>query len=135
MDFLGIALSEIGSVSERTVDRLVNPHVSGLPPFLSKKSGLNLGFMIAQYTAASLVSENKVLAFPSSVDSIPTSAGQEDHVSMGMISARNAWKILQNVENVLAIEMICSAQGIDFHTHSPGVGTRAAYRTIRANIK
>jgi histidine ammonia-lyase len=135
MDFLGIALSEIGSVSERTVDRLVNPHVSGLPPFLAKKSGLNSGFMIAQYTAASLVSENKVLAFPSSVDSIPTSAGQEDHVSMGTISARNAWKILQNVENVLAIEMICSAQGIEFHAHSPGKGTRVAYRTIRKHIK
>jgi len=135
MDFLGIALSEIGSVSERTVDRLVNPHVSGLPPFLAKKSGLNSGFMIAQYTAASLVSENKVLAFPSSVDSIPTSAGQEDHVSMGTISARHAWKILQNVENVLAIEMICAAQGVDFHHHSPGVGTKAAYHTIRKHIK
>jgi len=135
MDFLGIALSEIGSVSERTVDRLVNPHLSGLPPFLVKKSGLNSGFMIAQYTAASLVSENKVLAFPSSVDSIPTSAGQEDHVSMGTISARNAWKILQNVENILAIEMLCSAQGIDFHAHSPGVGTKAAHRTIREHIK
>jgi histidine ammonia-lyase len=135
MDFLGIALAEIGSVSERTVDRLVNPHVSGLPPFLAKKSGLNSGFMIAQYTAASLVSENKVLAFPSSVDSIPTSAGQEDHVSMGTISARNAWKILQNVENVLAIEMICAAQGIDFHAHSPGAGTKAAYRTVRKHIK
>ena len=135
MDFLGIALSEIGSVSERTVDRLVNPYVSGLPPFLVKKSGLNSGLMIAQYTAAALVSENKVLAFPSSVDSIPTSAGQEDHVSMGTISARHAWRILQNVENILAIEMICSAQGIDFHALSPGKGTRAAYRTIREHIK
>jgi histidine ammonia-lyase len=135
MDFLGIALSEIANVSERTVDRLVNPHVSGLPPFLTKKSGLNSGFMIAQYTAASLVSENKVLAYPSSVDSIPTSAGQEDHVSMGTISARNAIKIMQNVENVLAIEMLCAAQGIDFHDYSPGAGTMAAHRIIRKHIK
>ena len=135
MDFLGIALSEIANISERTVDRLVNPYVSGLPPFLVKKSGLNTGFMIAQYTAAALVSENKVLAHPSSVDSIPTSAGQEDHVSMGTISARNAWKILKNVENVLTIEMICAAQGIDFLEYSPGAGTRIAHKAIRKHIR
>lgn len=135
MDFLGIALSEIANISERTIDRLVNPHVSGLPPFLSPNSGLNSGFMIAQYTAAALVSENKVLAHPSSVDSIPTSAGQEDHVSMGTISARNALKILKNVKNVLAIEILCAAQGIDFRKHSPGAGTRIAHRNIREQVK
>lgn len=91
--------------------------------------------MIAQYTAASLVSENKVLAYPSSVDSIPTSAGQEDHVSMGTISARNALKILKNVENVLAIEMLCAAQGIDFLKYPPGKGTKKAHETIRKYVK
>lgn len=134
MDFLGIALSEIADISERTVDRLVNPHVSGLPPFLSKETGLNSGFMIAQYTAAALVSENKVLAHPASVDSIPTSAGQEDHVSMGTIAARHAWEILKNVENVLAIEMLAAAQGIDFREPSPGTGTAAAHKLIRSVV-
>jgi len=135
MDFLGIALSEIANISERTIDRLVNPHVSGLPAFLSKKSGLNSGFMISQYTAASLVSENKVLAFPSSVDSIPTSAGQEDHVSMGTISARNAWKIIKNVEYVLSIEMMCAAQGIDFFKEKSGTGTGVSHGLIRKYVK
>ena len=134
MDFLGIALSEIGNISERTIDRLVNPHVSGLPSFLASKSGLNSGFMISQYTAAALVSENKVLAHPASVDSIPTSAGQEDHVSMGSISARHAWEILRNVENVLAIEMLSAAQGIDFHDLKPGKGAETAHRVIRKHV-
>jgi histidine ammonia-lyase len=134
MDYLGIALSEIGDISERTLDRLINPHVSGLPPFLVKKSGINTGFMITQYTAAALVSENKVFAHPASVDSIPTSAGQEDHVSMGTISARHAWEILKNTENVLAIEMLAAAQGIDFHDLQPGAGTRAAHAKIRSHV-
>lgn len=134
MDYLGIALSEIADISERTIDRLVNPYVSGLPPFLAPDSGLNSGFMITQYTAAALVSENKVLAHPASVDSIPTSAGQEDHVSMGSISARKAASIMQNVEYVLAIEMLCAAQGIDFHAYTPGRGTRAAHRFIRQHV-
>jgi histidine ammonia-lyase len=134
MDYCGIALAEIANISERTIDRLVNPHVSGLPPFLSKQSGLNSGFMIAQYTAAALVSENKVLAHPASVDSIPTSAGQEDHVSMGSIAAKHAWEILKNVENVLAIEMIAAAQGIDFHEFKPGKGSLAAHQKIREHI-
>ena len=134
MDFMGIALAEIASMSERTVDRLVNPHTSGLPPFLVENSGLNTGFMIAQYTAAALVSENKVLAHPSSVDSIPTSAGQEDHVSMGATAARHALDILRNVENVLAIEVLCAAQGMDFQTARPGAGTRAAHDAIRKQI-
>ncbi len=113
MDFLGIALSEIANISERRVNRLVNPDLSGLPAFLTKDSGLRSGLMIAQYTAAALVSENKVLAHPASVDSIPTSADQEDHVSMGTIAARKARKILDNVINVVAIELLCSTQGVD----------------------
>jgi histidine ammonia-lyase len=135
MDYLGIALSEIANISERTIDRLVNPHVSGLPPFLVRKSGLNSGFMVSQYTAAALVSENKVLAHPASVDSIPTSAGQEDHVSMGSVSALHASKILKNVENVLAIEILCAAQGIDFHLRlRPGKGTAAAHAVVRRHV-
>ncbi len=113
MDFLGIALSELANVSERRVNRLVNPHLSGLPAFLTTEGGIESGMMIAQYTAAALVSENKVLAHPASVDSIPTSADQEDHVSMGTIAARKACSILENVKNVIAIEYMCSAQGVD----------------------
>jgi histidine ammonia-lyase len=134
MDSLGMALAEIANLSERTVDRLVNPHLSGLPPFLVESSGINSGFMIAQYTAASLVSENKVLAHPSSVDSIPTSAGQEDHVSMGTTSARHARMILHNVQQVLAIELLCAAQGMDFCDESPAPATAAAHGRIRRDI-
>ncbi len=134
LDYTGIALSEIGSIAERTVDRLVNPHLSGLPPFLSSKNGLHSGLMITQYTAAALVSENKVLAHPASVDSIPTSANQEDHVSMGSISARHALEILGNVQNIVAIEFFAAAQGIDFHQLTPGTGTGAAHRFIRRQI-
>ena len=113
MDFLGIALSELANISERRINRLVNPHLSDLPAFLTTEGGLESGMMIAQYTAAALVSENKVLAHPASVDSIPTSADQEDHVSMGTIAARKASNILGNVKNVIAIEYMCAAQGID----------------------
>jgi len=113
MDFLGIALSELASISERRVNRLVNPHLSGLPAFLTTEGGLESGMMLAQYTAAALVSENKVLSHPASVDSIPTSADQEDHVSMGTIAARKASEILENVKKVIAIEYMCAAQGID----------------------
>ncbi len=135
LDFLGIALAEIGDISERTIDRLNNPHVSGLPPFLTDRSGLCSGYMIAQYTAAALVSENKSLAHPASVDSIPTSAGQEDHVSMGSIAARSAYEILRNVEQIIAIELLCASQGIDFQKPlRPGVGTNAAYRLIRDHV-
>lgn len=113
MDFLGIALSELANISERRINRLVNPHLSGLPAFLTTEGGLESGMMIAQYTAAALVSENKILAHPASVDSIPTSADQEDHVSMGTIAARKAASILENVKNVIAIEYMCAAQAID----------------------
>ena len=131
MDYLKTALAEIGNISERRINRLVDPHLSGLPAFLTKEGGVNSGLMIAQYTAASLVSENKVLVHPASADSIPTSANQEDHVSMGTIAARQAREILENVRYVLAIEMIAAAQGIDFLGEMPGRGTHPAYEQIR----
>jgi histidine ammonia-lyase len=114
LDFLGIAVHELSSISERRIERLVNPAISGLPAFLVEHGGLNSGFMIAHCTAASLVSENKVLCHPSSVDSISTSASKEDHVSMGGFSARKALQIVENVEKVLAIELLCACQGLDF---------------------
>lgn len=135
MDYLAIALAELASISERRVERMVNPNLSGLPSFLIKGGGLNSGFMIAQYTAAALVSENKVLAHPASVDSIPTSANKEDHVSMGTIAARKAASILENVKNVLAIELLCAAQALDLFTNlKPGRGTFAAYKIIRKHV-
>ena len=135
-DFLGIAVSEIGDFSERRTARMTDSKLSNLPPFLTKKSGLNSGFMTTQYTAAALASENKVLAHPASVDSIPTSANQEDHVSMGTIAARKAEEIIRNVEHIIAIEMICAAQGIEFHKPlKPGVGVQQAYKTIRKYVK
>lgn len=132
MDFAAIALSELANISERRIERLVNPAYSnGLPAFLTEHGGLNSGYMIAQYTAASIVSENKSLAHPASVDSIPTSAGQEDHVSMGTTAARKAWRILENVEKVFAIELLCAAQGLDFRELSPGKGVKIAHQTLR----
>jgi histidine ammonia-lyase len=113
LDFLGIATAELGSISERRTERLVNTALGGLPRFLTPRGGLHSGMMIAQYTAAALVSENKVLAHPASVDSIPTSANQEDHNSMGSIAARKLLSIVTNAERVLAIELLCAAQGID----------------------
>jgi histidine ammonia-lyase len=113
LDYLGILAAEWANISERRIERMVNPALSGLPPFLVEQGGLNSGLMLAQYTAASLVSENKVWAHPSSVDSIPTSANQEDHVSMGTTAGRKARLILSNLEKVLAIELICGAQAAD----------------------
>ncbi|MCL2573146.1 MAG: histidine ammonia-lyase [Defluviitaleaceae bacterium] len=135
-DFLGIAISEIANVSERRIERLVNPALSGLPAFLTENGGLNSGFMIAQYSAASLVSENKVLAHPASVDSIPSSAGQEDHVSMGTISARKAAEILFNAKRVIGIELVAACQAIDLGDGSKklGTGTSVAYDIIRKVI-
>jgi histidine ammonia-lyase len=141
MDFLAIALSELANISERRIERLVNGSLSGLPKFLTKNGGLNSGLMIAQYTAASIVSENKVLCHPASVDSIPTSANQEDHNSMGSISAQKAWKVLKNAQTVLAIELLCAAQGLDFVCRSKdgqrmkaGKGVEAAYHVMRGSI-
>ena len=134
-DFLGIALAEIADVAERRIERMVNSSLSGLPSFLVERGGVNSGFMIVQYTAAALVSENKVLAHPASVDSIPSSANQEDHVSMGTIAARKAREILGNVRRVLAIELMCACQAIDLRgDKGMGAGTRAVYERVRREI-
>ncbi|MBI3579437.1 MAG: histidine ammonia-lyase, partial [Ignavibacteriales bacterium] len=142
MDFLAIALAELANISERRIERLVNGSLSGLPRFLTDNGGLNSGLMIAQYTAASIVSENKVLCHPGSVDSIPTSANQEDHNSMGSISAQKAWRVLKNAQTVLAIELLCAAQGLDFtkklngeKAMKAGSGVEAAYSCVREHIK
>ncbi len=135
MDALAMAAAEFAGISERRIERLVNPMLSGLPAFLVADGGLNSGLMIAQYTAASLVSENKVLAHPACVDSIPTSANKEDHVSMGSISARKAREIVRNAEYVVAIELLCGAQAMDLFTNlKPGEGTLAAYRAVRQAV-
>ena len=135
MDYLKTALAEIGSISERRINRMLDAHLSELPPFLTAYPGVDSGLMITQYTAAALVSENKVLAHPACVDSIPTSANQEDHVSMGTIAARQAREILENVRHVIAIEMLVAAQGLDFlQPLEPGAGVRAAHQAIRAEV-
>jgi histidine ammonia-lyase len=133
LDTLKIALAELAGISERRIERMVNPTMSeGLPPFLAEDGGLNSGFMIPHYVAASLVAENKVLCHPASVDSIPTSAGQEDHVSMGATAAVHAWHVCGNVERVLAIELLCGAQGIDFLAPlRPGPGIAALHEALR----
>ena len=135
MDYLKIALAELGNISERRTSRLVDRSLSDLPAFLTAYPGVNSGFMILQYTAASLVSENKVLAHPACVDSIPTSANQEDHVSMGTIAARQAREILENVSHVLAIEILAAIQGIDFlRPLLPGIGTGAVHGVVRSLV-
>src|SRR6266536_271346 len=134
LDALAMAVSELASISERRVERLVNPNLSdGLPAFLTTDGGLNSGFMIPQYVAASLVSENKVLSHPAGVDSIPTSAGQEDHVSMGNAAGLKAWQAIANAELVLAIELLAGAQGVEFLAPlEPGVGVRATRAFVRS---
>ncbi len=141
MDFFAIAVAELANISERRIERLMNGSLSGLPRFLTTDGGLNSGLMIAQYTAASLVSENKVLCHPASVDSIPTSANQEDHNSMGSISAQKARRVLKNAQNVIGIELLCAAQALDFartlsnnHGVKAGEGVEAAYASIRKGI-
>lgn len=150
LDYAGIAIAELASISERRTERLVNPALSnGLPAFLTTNGGLESGFMIAQYTAAALVSENKVFAHPASVDSIPTSANQEDHVSMGATAGRKARMILNNTRKVLAIELLVATQGIEYRICPdllsgsgqpaeellmPGAGVYAAYKLVRDNI-
>lgn len=136
MDFLGIAISELANISERRLERLVNPALSnGLPAFCAVDGGLNSGFMIVQYSAAALVSENKVLAHPASVDSIPSSANQEDHVSMGTIAARKALEIAENAQNVLAMELMGACQGIDLRGKTKlGIGSQVAYDIVRDKV-
>jgi len=133
LDALAMAVSELASISERRVERLVNPNLSdGLPAFLTTDGGLNSGFMIPQYVAASLVSENKSLCHPASVDSIPTSAGQEDHVSMGNASGLKAWQVVANSERALAIELLAATQAVEFLAPlEPGRGARAAHDHVR----
>jgi histidine ammonia-lyase len=134
LDALAMAVSELASISERRTERLVNPSLSGgLPAFLAADGGLNSGFMIPQYVAASLVSENKALSHPASVDSIPTSAGQEDHVSMGNAAGLKAWQVLANSERALAIELLAGSQAVEFLAPlAPGVGSEAGRRFVRA---
>jgi histidine ammonia-lyase len=138
MDVLAIAMAELGSISERRVAQLIDGRTSGLPPFLVEDAGLNTGMMLHQYAAAALVSENKVLAHPASVDSIPTSANQEDHVSMGPIAARQAREVVRNVEQVIGLELLCAAQGLDFRLASglrPGVGVAKAHELVRSKVE
>jgi histidine ammonia-lyase len=137
MDYAKLAIAELGSISERRTALLVDGRLSGLPPFLVRDAGLNSGLMLLQYTAAALVSEDKVLVHPASADSIPTSANQEDHVSMGSIAARQARQILTNVEVVLALELLCAGQGLDFRLadgHRPGTGVAEAHRRLRERV-
>jgi histidine ammonia-lyase len=132
MDFMKIAVAELANISERRIERLVNPQLSDLPAFLSPEPGLQSGAMIMQYSAASLVSENKTLAHPASVDSIPSSANQEDHVSMGTIGSRHAWQIIQNATRVLAIELICALQAVEFRgVEKMAAKTRGVYDKAR----
>ncbi|WP_309090487.1 histidine ammonia-lyase [Phenylobacterium sp.] len=131
-DMIALAICEIGSIAERRIAMLVDPALSGLPAFLTPKPGLNSGFMIPQVTAAALVSENKQLAHPASVDSIPTSANQEDHVSMAAHGARRLLAMVRNLEGVLAVELLAAAQGCDFH--SP-LASSEALEAVRARLR
>jgi histidine ammonia-lyase len=140
LDCLVIAVAELASISERRLERMVNPSLSdGLPPFLTREGGINSGFMILQYVSAALVSENKALAHPASVDSIPTSAGQEDHVSMGNAAGLKALQVLANAERSLAIELLAGAQAVEFLAPlEPGRGaaaTRAFVRTLSERVR
>ncbi|MGE0786725.1 MAG: histidine ammonia-lyase [Sandaracinaceae bacterium] len=136
LDTAAIAIAELANASERRIEQLVNPAMSsGLPPFLAPRSGLDSGFMIAQVTAAALVSENKILCHPASVDSIPSSAGKEDHVSMGSISARKAWQVARHVRHVLAIEALVAAQGVDLRAPLKAAdGVAAAVGALRERV-
>ena len=144
LDFAKLALAELGSISERRTALLVDPRLNGgLPAFLVPSSGIDSGMMVYQYTAAALVSENKVLAHPATADSIPTSANQEDHVSMGSIAARHARQVLEHVERILAIELLVAAQALDLRLAAlavdgdapePGIGVREAHTLVRERV-
>lgn len=135
LDFLTIAMTELGSISERRTDRILDPARSaGLPPFLASNPGLNSGYMLAQYTAAALVAENRVMAHPASVDSIPTSGLQEDHVSMGWGAGRKAHSVIENTTRVLAVELLCAAAAVEHRGLEPGRGVRAALDAVRALV-
>lgn len=135
LDVVAISLTQLASISERRVEQMVNPALSGLPPFLAKHSGLNSGFMIAQVTAAALVAESRILCHPASVDSIPSSAGREDHVSMGMTAALKARQVVQHARHVAAIELLVAAQALDFRQPvKAGRGAQAAWALIRSKV-
>jgi histidine ammonia-lyase len=135
LDVLAMALTQLASISERRVEQMVNPSLSGLPPFLAKNSGLHSGFMIAQVTAAALVAESRILCHPASVDSIPSSAGREDHVSMGMTAALKARQVVDHVRHVLAIELLVASQALDFRAPAKaGRGAYAAHQLIRQHV-
>lgn len=135
LDFLAMAVAELANISERRIEQLVNPALSGLPAFLVKNSGLNSGFMICQVTAAALINENKVLCHPASVDSIPSSANREDHVSMGMTSANKAAQVVENVRRVLGIELMVAAQALDMRAPlTPGVGVARVHAVVRTRV-
>jgi histidine ammonia-lyase len=135
-DLLCTAVTDLGSISERRVENLVNPDLSGLPGFLTPHPGLNSGMMMVQVLAAALVSENKALSFPASVDSIPTSANREDHVSMATGAARKCRQAVTNATRILACELLCGAQGLEFHPGlRPGRGVEAAHRHIREHVR
>jgi histidine ammonia-lyase len=140
LDFAKLAIAELGSISERRTAQLLDPAFNGgLPPFLARDSGVESGMMIYQYTAAALASENKVLVHPATADTIPTSANQEDHVSMGSIAALHAREVLANVERILAIELLCAAQAIDLRVTlldglRPGAGVEEALRRVRGRV-
>jgi histidine ammonia-lyase len=135
LDLLAIALTDLASISERRIERLVNPDLSDLPAFLTPEPGVRSGFMLAQIAAAALVSESRILCHPASVDSIPTGASKEDHVSMGPAAARKARQVLRNVEAVIGIELLCAAQALEFlKPLTPGRGVAAAYRIVRERV-
>lgn len=131
LDLATIAVAELADISEARVDRMTNGHTSGLPPFLTSNAGTNSGFMVAQYTSAALVTENRLRAFPASVESLPTSAGMEDHVSMGLHAAHKLAEVVQNTREVLAIEALCAAQGLDLLGATTGPGVEEARRVVR----
>jgi len=134
MDYLALALHELGSISERRVDWIMNPNLTDLHAFLAPEEGLNSGYMIAQYTSAALVSENKTLCHPSSADTIPVSANQEDHVSMGLTAARRARMVLENLRTILSIEILCAAQAVDLRKLPTGRGLRPVIKTLRKKV-
>jgi histidine ammonia-lyase len=135
LDFMAIAMSAMASISECRIEKLINPAMSGLPAFLAPRGGLNSGHMIVQVAAASLVSENKILAHPASVDSIPTSADKEDHVSMGTIAARKFGQIVRNAENIVAMEFLAASQALDLlKPLVPSGAVEAAYDVVRSKV-
>ena len=134
MDFLKIALTDLANMSERRTARLMDSHLSGLPPFLTENSGLNSGFMLAQYLSASLASENKVLAHPSSADTIPTSANQEDHVSMGANAGRHLLQVVENSETIIAVELLAGAQGLELRGSEPSPANSITLSEIRKRV-